>query len=103
MDTLPILLRMVDSGEFAKYESMTPTALDYLADYPDGVHLMEFHLHTNAGNQPRAYAPGTTENAPTLGTFAGTRTQSYLSLVNNMLGDDMNRHQTKLRNRPRRW
>ena len=29
MDTLPILLRMVDPEEFAKYDSMTPTALDY--------------------------------------------------------------------------
>ena len=48
MDTLPILLRMVDSEEFAKYDSMTPTALDYLADYRDGVHPMEFQLHTNA-------------------------------------------------------
>ena len=36
MDTLPILLRMVDPEEFAKYDSMTPTALDYLADYKDG-------------------------------------------------------------------
>ncbi len=26
MDTLPIFLRMVDSEEFAKYDSMTPTA-----------------------------------------------------------------------------
>ena len=49
MDTLPILLRMVDSEEFAKYDSMTPTALDYLADYKDGVHAMEFQLDTNAG------------------------------------------------------
>ncbi len=32
MDTLPILLRMVDPEEFAKYDSMTPTALDYLAE-----------------------------------------------------------------------
>ena len=41
MDTLPIVLRMVDPEEFAKYDSMTPTALDYLADYKDGVHRME--------------------------------------------------------------
>ena len=42
MDTIPILLRMVNSEEFAKYDSMTPTALDYLADYRDGVSEMEF-------------------------------------------------------------
>ncbi len=50
-DTLPILLRRVDSEEFATYDSMTPTALDYLADYKDGVHQMEFQLDMNAGQQ----------------------------------------------------
>ena len=35
---LPLLLRMVDPEEFAKYDSMTPTALDYLADYSDAIH-----------------------------------------------------------------
>ena len=42
MDTLPIQLRTVDAEEFAKYDCRTPTALDYLADYKDGVHRMEF-------------------------------------------------------------
>ena len=32
-DMLPVLLRMVDPEEFAKCDSMTPTGLDYLADY----------------------------------------------------------------------
>ena len=93
MDTLPILLRMVDSEEFAKYDSMTPTALDYLADYRDGVHPMEFQLHTNTGGQPCAYAPGPAESDPPIanGTFVGARTQSYLSHANNILGYDMNR------------
>ena len=36
-ETLPLLLRMVDPEEFAKYDSMTPTTLDYLADYKDAV------------------------------------------------------------------
>ena len=30
-ETLPLLLRMVDPEEFAKYDCMTPTALDFLA------------------------------------------------------------------------
>ena len=34
-DTLPILLRMVDPEEFAKYDCMTPTTLDYIAHYED--------------------------------------------------------------------
>ncbi len=55
MGTLPILLRLVDSEEFAKYDSMTPTALDYLVDYKDGVHQMEFQLHMNAGQCTRSH------------------------------------------------
>ena len=91
MDTLPILLRMVDSEEFAKYDSMTPTALDYLADYRDGVKPMDFQLGLNAGEQPCAYRPGTTDTVEADGTFAGVRPQSYLSHANNILGYDMNR------------
>ena len=89
MDTLPILLRMVDSEEFAKYDSMTPTALDYLADYKDGVHKMEYQLDANNGAQSCFYAPADADTTPALGTFVGTRTQSYLSHANNILGHDM--------------
>ena len=32
-DTLPVLLRLLDEEEMTKYDCMTPTALDYLADY----------------------------------------------------------------------
>ena len=41
-ETLPLLLRMVDPEEFAKYDSVTPTALDYLADYDDALSPMAF-------------------------------------------------------------
>ncbi len=50
MDTFQIILRMVDSEEFAKYDSMTPTAMGYLADHRDGIRQMEFQLDTNAGS-----------------------------------------------------
>ena len=43
-ETLSLLLRMVDPKEFAKYDSMTPTALDYLADYDGAVNPMFFFL-----------------------------------------------------------
>ena len=89
MDTLPILLRMVDSEEFAKYDSMTPTALDYLADYRDGVHQMEFQLDNNLGDQPCFYAPGAADLTPAANTYVGTRTRSFLSHANNILGHDM--------------
>jgi hypothetical protein len=44
MDTLPILLRMMDPEELAKYNSMTPTTLDYLANYRDGVDVMGWQI-----------------------------------------------------------
>ncbi len=83
MDTLPILLRMVDPEEFAKYDSMTPTALDYLADYKDGVHKMEFQLGVNG----TTVTPYTAAEADA----ANTRPQSYVSFPNNILSHDMNR------------
>ena len=43
-DTLPILLRMVDPEEFSKYDPMTPTCLDYLGNYRDGVYPMSFQV-----------------------------------------------------------
>ena len=48
-ETLPLLLRMVDPEEFAKYDSMTPTALDYLADYGDALYPMEYLLRPADG------------------------------------------------------
>jgi hypothetical protein len=36
-ETLPLLLRMVDPDKLSKYDCMTPTALDYLANYGDAI------------------------------------------------------------------
>jgi len=82
-DTLPILLRMVDPEEFAKYDSMTPTALDYLAHYTDGVYKMPFQI-TDDGNDVKALTTGTVDGT-------GARPQSFLSFPNNILSYDMNR------------
>ena len=51
-ETLPLLLRMVDPEELAKYDCMTPTALDYLADYDDAVYPMEWSLSRPMGRMP---------------------------------------------------
>ena len=92
MDTLPILLRMVDSEEFAKYDCMTPTALDYLAEYKDGVHRMDFQLDQNSQGQPCAYVRDATDSQPPAGnTFAGTKSTAFVSYPNNSLAFDMNR------------
>ena len=52
-DTLPILLRLVDPEELAKYNFMTPTALDSLANYEDGIDYMTFQI--KQGNPCRRY------------------------------------------------
>ena len=38
-DALPLTLLMVDPEEFSEYDSMTPTALDFLANYEDAVKI----------------------------------------------------------------
>ncbi len=81
---------MVGSEEFATRASMTPTALDYLADHPDGVHQMEFQVDTNAGRQPCAYALGATFAAPTDGMIKIARPLSYPSHPNDVLIWDIN-------------
>jgi hypothetical protein len=70
-DTLPILLRMVDPEEFSKYNCVTPTAMDYLADYKDGVDRMDYQIDigragTEAAteNRPVIYEPGPADVAP---------------------------------------
>ncbi|MFM7983441.1 MAG: phage major capsid domain-containing protein, partial [Candidatus Fonsibacter sp.] len=47
-ESLPILLRMVDPEEFSKYDSMTPTALDFVANYVDAVKRQEFQIDATA-------------------------------------------------------
>jgi hypothetical protein len=84
---------MVDP-EFSKYDSMTPTALDFLANYEDAVNRQEFQLDATAAAglgqiTPIVYFPGNAEAAPA--AFDGTRTYSYTSYPNNVLAYDMNR------------
>jgi hypothetical protein len=43
-DTLPVLLRLLNQEELHKYDGMTPTALDYLGDYADGVEYMPWMI-----------------------------------------------------------
>jgi hypothetical protein len=78
---------MVDPEEFAKYDSMTPTALDYLAHYTDAVYKMPFQIAANTtnNNTVAALVPGAAEADNT------TRPQSFLSFPNNVLSYDMNR------------
>ena len=94
-EVLPILLRLVDPEEFAKYDSMTPTALDFLGDYRDGVHRNEFQLDSgvdgNGIKKPVLYERGVGNTPPAGANFTGTRPVSYQSFANNALSYDMNR------------
>ena len=97
-DTLPVLLRLLDAEELAKYECMTPTTLDFLANYRDGIDLLEYQIDTatnaNAQNlRPVVYTVGTDGNEPAVvdNAFTSTRPQAYHSYANNTLAYDMNR------------
>ncbi|MFM7983354.1 MAG: hypothetical protein ACKPKO_28930, partial [Candidatus Fonsibacter sp.] len=88
---------MVDPEEFSKYDSMTPTALDFLANYEDAVKRQEFQIDATAAggpaqNRPIVYFPGAQEQAPAdANAFNGARPYSYTSYQNNVLAYDMNR------------
>ena len=95
-ESLPLLLRMVDPEEFSKYDSMTPTALDFLANYEDAVRRQEFQIDATAAggaaqNRPIVYFPGAAEQGPAANQFNETRQFSYTSYQNNVLAYDMNR------------
>ena len=95
-ESLPILLRMVDPEEFSKYDSMTPTALDFLANYEDAVKRQEFQIDAvavgGAAPRPLVFYPGAAEVGPAGdANFNGARPFSYTSYQNNSLAYDMNR------------
>ena len=95
-DTLPVLLRLVDPEELAKYNDMTPTALDHLAHYSDAVDTMDFQIDTQtivaSGLRfPAAFLADAADTAATQAGVAGTRPRSFSSYPNNVLGFDMNR------------
>ena len=89
-ETLPLLLRLLDQEELAKYNDMTPTALDHLAHYTDSVDYMAYQIDIAAGNGairfPGIYGVDATEAAPNIAGQAGNRSQSFISYPNNVLG-----------------
>ena len=96
-DTLPVLLRLLDEEEMTKYDCMTPTALDYLADYYDGVDEMPFTIdmaqNANGTNwRPVVFnAGGHADVSPADNATYATRPTSFVSYTNNILSHDMNR------------
>jgi hypothetical protein len=83
-ETLPLLLRMVDPEELAKFDCMTPTTLDFLADYDDALQAMDFFIQPSAaayGPHPAMYKAGDNLEEPDQGAgrMYGRRSQSWIS------------------------
>ena len=79
-DTLPLILRMMDSEELAQWSTHTPTTLDYLSQYRDGVDKMDFVIASAAsrdGSNPRPaiFYPGAAETVPADNASNALRTQ----------------------------
>ena len=93
-ESLPLLLRLLDQEELAKYNDMTPTALDHLAHYTDSVDYMAYQMDmavgANAIRYPGIYGVDAAESVPTIAGVVGGRTQSFISYPSNVLGYDMN-------------
>jgi hypothetical protein len=85
---------MVDPEELAKYDCMTPTSLDFLADYMDAIQRMDWHLDLDqsAGvpQAPTVYYAGDVESNPSLARPYGIRPVTFHSFANNILAYDMN-------------
>ena len=96
-EVLPAILRLCDPEELAHFTDLTPTSLDYLGDYRDGVAPMEFtigRVENAAGGaataRPAIFDVGA--NAAVVdNAFRGTASQSFMSFPSNVLGYDSNR------------
>jgi len=88
-DVLAAKLRLVDPDDLAHYNDMTPTTLDVLADYRDGVHLLPYYLAQGDANVIQMMLPNAVYAAP--GAGAGTSPQTFYSYPDNVLGYDQNR------------
>ena len=90
-EILPILLRMYDPETLAKYDNLTPTTLDQLADYADAVQKLRATIApgTAAGTNvpPKTLFP---DGAATgsIDFANGKSFQQYASFVKNTLAYD---------------
>jgi hypothetical protein len=66
-EILPLLLRMYDPETLAKYDNLTPTTLDQLADYADAVVKLEATpgFGTSAGDEVKTMLPASSAAEPT--------------------------------------
>ncbi len=96
-DVLPALLRMCDPEDLEMYDSTTPTTLDYIGNYRDGIDVMAYQIlqSSQGGNtRPIIVGVGAPRDATTIGTptaAAGLGTQKFVSCPSTALAYDLNR------------
>ena len=103
-EVLPALLRLCDPEDLAYYNDMTPTTLDYLGNYADGVERLPYQFALsdnnpattgpkarNANNRPIVLIPGAGIDFPNTDNFSGGAPYSFVSYANNSLAFDTNR------------
>jgi hypothetical protein len=95
-DVLPVMLRLMDPEELAKYDDLTPTCLDYLGNYRDGIAEMPFFLDGFPSTGftrviPYIVDPNSNQNKIDASGDFGRAPVSYVSYPNNVLAYDMNR------------
>ena len=85
------LLRMAGTDELAESGATTPTMLDYLASYRDGIDVLEYQIigGTNAGvTRPVILNVGQNDPPPNSGVNLGTATKKIISYASNVLAYD---------------
>ena len=89
-DLFDVLLRMQDPEDLARYDGKTPTGLDYLYDYSDGVMMNPYYIDLlSDGEANPSYSLAYYQSAGIRGGQVGERT--FTSFNNNILSYDMAR------------
>ena len=91
-DLFDILLRMQDPEDLARFDGKTPTGLDYLYDYADGVMMNPYYIDlASDGAATPSYSLGFYGFHGTVNGGAAGGERTFTSFNNNILSYDMNR------------
>jgi hypothetical protein len=87
-EILPMLLRLYDPETLAKYDSLTPTTLDQLADYADAVQKLRYTVAGGAAANDVVKTLIPADAASAVDYLNGKSFQQYASYNNNTLSYD---------------
>jgi hypothetical protein len=89
-DVFDVLLRMQNPEDLARFDGKTPTGLDFLYDYADGVMMNPYYIDLlSDGHANPSYSLAYYQSDGIRGGQIGQRT--FTSFNNNILSYDMNR------------